>query len=91
MLISLFPYLIRIQTWHCNAYFKYILPECCVNIAPHSFSDLSIKADHPMAGPKRTRLPLAGEHGELGRDSPPGRGLESLHEKTPEPREPVQY
>jgi hypothetical protein len=40
-------------TWPCNAYPKTLLPASCVNTAPHLFSDLSIKADQPMAEPKR--------------------------------------
>lgn len=53
MLISLPPYLVAIKAQYCNVYSKYLLSEYCVNIAPHLFSDLSIKADRPMAEQKR--------------------------------------
>lgn len=51
-LISLSPYLVAIQTGHCNAYSKYLLSECCVNIAPYLFY-LSIKTDQPMTVQRR--------------------------------------
>lgn len=44
MLTSLPPYLVAIQTWHCNAYSKNLLFQFCINIALHLFSDLSIKS-----------------------------------------------
>jgi hypothetical protein len=38
-----------IQTWHPSAYSKYLLLLCYINVAPNLFSDLSIKADQPVA------------------------------------------
>lgn len=45
MLTSLLPYLVAIQTWHCNAYSKTLLSQCCLNLAPHLFCDLSMKTE----------------------------------------------
>jgi hypothetical protein len=98
MLISLSSYLAAIQTWLCNAYSKHLLSQVCMNIALRLFSDLSTKADQPMAGQKRkqgwTSDPSqmrAGEGGAWGR----GEGI--CHEgsgrdveKHLKPREPEQ-
>jgi hypothetical protein len=53
MLISLPPYYLAIQKWHCNAYSKDLLFQVFVNITPHSFSYLSIKVDKSITGQKR--------------------------------------
>lgn len=45
MLIPLLPCLVAVETWCCNTYSKTLLAHCCVNTAPHLFSDLSVKAD----------------------------------------------
>jgi hypothetical protein len=35
-------------TLHCNVYSKSLLSQCWINISPHVFSYLSIKADQPV-------------------------------------------
>jgi hypothetical protein len=68
MLISLHPYLVAIWTCCCNAYFKYLLLQICVNIAPHLLSDLSIKAGQPMVDKKENRAGLASTSQGKGRE-----------------------
>lgn len=53
VLISLSPYLAAVQTWHCDVYSKCLQSEVCVNLVPYLFSDLSLKANQPVARQKR--------------------------------------
>ena len=51
MPISLPSYLNSSRAPHCNSYSKCFLFQVCVNMALHLFTDLSMKADQPIACP----------------------------------------
>jgi hypothetical protein len=77
------PYLVAIQTCHCNDYSKNLPSQVCISIVPCLFSDLSIKLVSQfikMAGQKREegfRQPGEGER--EGGDLPQRRDLERNH------------
>jgi hypothetical protein len=73
MLISLPPNLVTIWTCHCNAASKNFQSQCYVNIAPNLLSDLSIKADQPMAEQRREEGWISQPEKGEGREGEEGR------------------
>lgn len=68
MLISLSLYLVLIRTWLCYIYAWMLLSQVCINLVPHPFSALPIKANVPAQSYRRNMWDFdSRKHGERER------------------------